>query len=403
MNKTVGATLLVAGCSIGAGMLGLPSVTGPAGFFPSTLFFLLSWAFMLLTGLVLAEVTLSFQLPNISFISMAEKTLGQLGKISTTILFALLFYTLMVAYFIGGGIFIADFASFSCNLDLPLPAASGLLFLVLFIAVFRGVSFIDTFNRYLIAGLFLCYLLLVAVGLPHVELERLERADWSFAYLSVPILIISFGYHNLVPSLASYLDQNEKALKRAIIYGSLIPLFVYIIFEFVILGITPINSHFEWLAAQKNGEIITQVLERAAHSHAVIHVIRAFAFFAIATSFLPIAFSFFDFLKDGFFHSSPLKMTKKSRFLLTSAVLVLPFVIALTRPDSFLLALEYAGGFCAVALFGMLPPLMALFGKKNSTFQKRYFRIANRPILLILLATSFAILLMTLLHRMGRL
>ena len=399
MNKTIGATLLVAGCSIGAGMLGLPSVTGPAGFFPSTLFFLFSWAFMLLTGLVLAEVTLSFQIPNISFISMAEKTLGQFGKISTSLLFALLFYTLMVAYFIGGGIFIADFASFSCNLNLPLPIASGLLFLVLFIAVFRGVSFIDKFLRYLIVGLFLCYLLLIAVGLPHVETKRLERADWDLAYLSIPILIISFGYHNLVPSLASYLDQNEKALKRAIIYGSLIPLFVYIVFEFVILGITPINSRLEWLEAQKNGEIITQVLERAAHSQAVIHVIRAFAFFSISSSFLPIAFIFFDFLKDGISSSlsTPLKMTKKNRFLLTSAVLLLPFLIAITRPDSFLLALEYAGGFCAVALFGMLPPLMALFGKKNSRF-----RVANRAILLILLVTSLAILLMTLLHRMGR-
>jgi tyrosine-specific transport protein len=135
MNKFLGACLLIAGCSIGAGMLGLPSVTGASGFFPSAFFFFLAWAFMAATGLVLAEVTLSFKKEGISFISMTENTLGMYGKISVWILFSLLFYAIQVAYFIGGGIFVRDFFEIAFGLPLSLPFASLFLGVVFFIII----------------------------------------------------------------------------------------------------------------------------------------------------------------------------------------------------------------------------------------------------------------------------
>ena len=391
MNKFLGACLLIAGCSIGAGMLGLPSATGASGFLPSLCFFFLAWLYMLLTGLVLTEVTASYP-KGYSFISMAENTFGKWGAALTWILFSLLFYTIQVAYFIGGGIFVIDFFDLAASVNLTLPVASFMLGLLFFIAITRGFQLVDSLNRYFMVGLLLCYLLLIFAGLPHIELSRLERRDWGGAFLSLPLLIVCFGFHNLVPSLYSYLDGDKKKLQKAILVGSLVPLFIYLAWEVVILGVVPFSFKEEWEEVYQKGEMVTQILQKYSGIDEVVACGRAFTFFAIATSFLPVAFSFFDFLKDAL----KLEPTKKNRALLALLVLLPPLICANTKPDSFLAALEYAGGCVAVLLFGLLPLLMAIKKQKTSTFE-----IAKPRLLGVLFVATCAILAITLLHRLG--
>src|SRR5690348_809155 len=106
MNKTVGASLLIAGCCIGAGMLGIPVVTAQAGFYPSSLVFILSWVFMAVAGVLLAKLVLSFQTPDIHLITMAQECFGRTGKLLTWVLFTFLFYAIMTAYIIAASVLI---------------------------------------------------------------------------------------------------------------------------------------------------------------------------------------------------------------------------------------------------------------------------------------------------------
>src|SRR3989344_6702092 len=55
LGHVVGGTLLIAGTAVGVGMLALPVATGPGGFIPSITIYLICWAFMLCTGLLLVE------------------------------------------------------------------------------------------------------------------------------------------------------------------------------------------------------------------------------------------------------------------------------------------------------------------------------------------------------------
>jgi tyrosine-specific transport protein len=386
-NKSIGAILLIAGCAIGAGMLGLPVMTGAAGFIPSVIFFVLAWAFMATTGVLLGDLVLSFDTPQINLITLAEKCLGSFGKWITWILFSLLFYAIMVAYTIAGGHLIADVISVCFGIDVSVQITRIILVAVLFFALLRGVGFVDFFNRLLMIGLVICYILLIGVGSSHVELKYLERMNFSASFFALPILVISFGYHNLIPSIATYLERKKSLLRRSIILGSVIPLAIYLFWEFVILGIIPFQTAEEWHEARNGGEIITQVLARACGSETVAHIARGFAFFAIATSFLPVALSFFDFLRDGFH----IQQKKVNRAVLALAVLLPPYLIAETNPNYFLVALNYAGGFCAVILFGFLPALMAW--KK---------KIWDRKILVVLLITSLAILGIQLIQELMR-
>jgi len=349
MNKTVGATLLIAGCCIGAGMLGIPVVTGPAGFFPSVTFFVIAWLYMMTTGLLFAKLALSFDLPEVNLLSMAKATLGLSGKIIAWVLFAFLFYALMTAYVIATSVLVSEATGVGFLLSSLLIVAG------LYAVIARGVTLVDALNRYLMAGMILFYLLLVGAGFSSIQLDRLMRADFSLAWVSLPILVISFGYHNLIGSLVSYLNRDAKALYKAIVIGSFIPLLIYVVWEFVIIGIVPNHNMMQWITAEKKGELVTQVLADTVGSHSVLYFSQGFAFFAIATSFLPVALSFGDFLKDGF-QLLGKKLSSRHSALL---VLVPPLFLSISDPSLFLDALDFAGGFCAVTLFGILPTLMA--------------------------------------------
>lgn len=382
MNKTVGAILLIAGCCVGAGMLGIPVVTGPAGFIPSLVFFVVAWLYMLATGLLFAKLALSFDLPEINLLSMTKATLGTSGKIIAWVLFAFLFYAIMTAYVIASSLLVTEVTGAKFWLS-SIALVAGM-----YGVIARGAKLVDVLNRYLMAGMIGFYILLIFSGFPSIELERLERADFSLAWVSLPILVISFGYHNLIGSLVGYLKHDAKALYKSIIIGSFIPLLIYIVWEFVIMGIVPIQDIAKWVSAEKKGELVTQVLANTVGSNQVLYFSQGFAFFAIATSFLPVAFSFVDFLKDGFRTIGKTLSVK----LVALLVLLPPLFLSLSDPTLFLDALDFAGGFCAVTLFGILPVIMAA---KKRLVGYRYLA----PIFLI----SCVVFMIELLHQLGRL
>ena len=93
----------------------------------------------------------------------------------------------------------------------------------------------------------------------------------------IPAVIISFGFHNLIPSLTTYFGQ-PKPLIWTIVIGSAIPLVIYFLWEWIILGIVPLQ---DFKTALDQGEIATEALKNAVGASWVVDVAQAFAFFAI--------------------------------------------------------------------------------------------------------------------------
>lgn len=377
-GSLLGGTLLVAGCCIGAGMLGLPVLSGQAGFLPSVAMFFLCWIFMVCTGLLLLEVNLWYG-GNINIITMAARTLGRPGKIVSWLVFLFLFYSLMVAYVAASGSLITDFIGAATGYHLH-AHFGGLLFCLLFgVLLYLGTGAVDWFNRLLMCGLIISYVSLVAVGFSHVNPELLTHHDWSAVTMVIPAVIVSFGFHNLVPSLTTYFHGDVKSLKWAIILGSAIPLFIYLIWEWIILGIVPLQ---DFKLALDQGEIATEALKNAVGVSWVVDVAQVFAFFAIVTSFLSVALSFVDFLADGL----NIKKTPQGKVILALLVLVPPFACALLYPTIFLLALNTAGGFGAVILFGILPALMVWKGRYTQGLNKAQLVPGGKPLLVFVIA-----------------
>ena len=385
-GSILGGSLLVAGCCIGAGMLGLPVLSGQAGFQPSVIMFFLCWLFMLCTGLLLLEVNLWYG-GEISIITMAERTLGRPGKIVCWLVFLFLFYSLMVAYAAASGSLISDFIEEATGFVLHQSIGSFLFCLLFGLLLYLGMGAVDWFNRLLMLGLILSYVALVVVGSSYVEPKLLQHKDWSAMTAVIPAVIISFGFHNLIPSLTTYFDGQKKPLIWTIFLGSALPLIIYLLWEWIILGIVPLH---EFKAALNQGEIATEALKNAVGASWVVDVAQAFAFFAIVTSFLSVALSFVDFLADGL----KIKKTSQGKMVLVSLVLLPPFICAMKYPDIFLTALNTAGGFGAVILFGILPALMVWKGRYTQNLGFPQLVPGGRALLLAVIA--FAIWVMAL-------
>ncbi len=382
-GHALGGMLLIAGCCIGAGMLGLPVLSAAAGFIPSLVFFVLSWLFMAATGLLLLEVNLWFD-TEVNLISMVKKTLGNSGAGLCWFLFLFLFYSLVVAYISASGSLFSSYLLDLAGIELT-PWVGGLIFTMVFgLLTYIGTQAVDIFNRLLMVGLIVSYIILVVMGIPHVQPKLLLHQNWGASILVIPAMIISFGYHNLIPSLKVYLNGDICKLRWTILLGSSIPLIIYLAWQLVILGIVP-QGHFQ--SALDNGETAASALKTAVGSSWVLSATQHFAFFAIATSFIAVVLSLVDFLADGL----KIKKTYGGRAFLCSLTLIPPFVLAYSYPGLFFMALNYAGAFGAVILFGILPALMVWKGRyiqKQKGFPERVQVLPGGKAMLILIIVS---------------
>lgn len=395
-GKLIGTILLIAGSCIGAGMLGLPVLTATAGFQPSTALFLIAWLFMMTTGLLLLEVNLWYT-DEISLISMTERTLGTIGKWVCWGTFLFLFYSVLVAYVTASGSLFADGLLAVFGISSPAWVGS-LLFTLLFGAlIFYGVSAVDQVNRVLMCGLIASYLLLLYLGAPHVNRDHLQEVNWKASLLVIPPMVISFGYHNLIPSLTTYLQRHRRHLILSIVIGSLIPLAVYLVWEWLMLGIVPMEGPGGYRQILGEGHTATHALAQTVGSSWIATAAESFAFFAIVTSFLSLSLSFVDFLSDGL----GIAKDTAGKALLSTMTLAPPFALALLYPTIFLVALNYAGAFGAVILFGLLPALMVWKGRYYLHKLEQKIVPGGRFTLILVIIFSLTVTLLQLAHELG--
>jgi tyrosine-specific transport protein len=374
-GSVLGGTLLVAGSCIGAGMLALPILTGLAGFFPSLVALLSVWAFMTFTGLLLVEVNGWFS-NQVNFVSMSKEALGQTGRWTAWFSYLFLFYSLLVAYTAASGsVFAAIFLSlFGISIS---ASAASIFFTVLFgVIVYLGTRPVDFFNRILMGGLIITYLGMIGLGIFKIDPKLLNFAAPKYLLFSLPVLVTSFGFQNMIPSLTAYMKGDLKRVRLVIIGGSFMTLLIYLIWSILVLGIVEPSVIF---ASYKKGEEATIALRAALGSSSIIHFAQGFAFFAIVTSFLAQGLTLTHFLADGF----RLTPNKKNLWWLCSLALLPPLVFALSYPEIFYRALSFAGGICAMVLFGILPICMAWVGRYVRKHKSDYHVWGGKSVLIL--------------------
>lgn len=375
-NRFLGSILLIAGTSIGAAMLALPIKSGFAGFIPSAFLLPVIWLFFLVTAFLILDVNLSIH-KETNMVSMAEKTLGLFGKILCWIVYILLLYSLTAAYISGSSPIFSDVIQWIFKVEIPEYISPFLIVIFFGFFVYHGTKTVDWVNRFFMLGLVISYLMLISLAPKEINPSLYRHFDSSALLLAIPILFTSFGYHIIIPSLTTYERHNVKKLRLTLLIGSLIPLAVYFLWEFFVLGIVPIDSlSSAWIEGAPSTKPLIELI-----NHPILETgARLFAFFAIVTSFLGVSLSLKDFLRDAL----KIKKTKKGRLLACLLTFIPPLFFVLSYQRGFLLALQYAGVFVAI-LLGILPALMAW----NLPNYKGFFK--KSLLVTIILGSLFAI------------
>lgn len=357
MNKSkfIGGMLLIVGTSIGGGMLALPVSTAEVGFTNSIFFLILCWLIMTIGALLILEVNL--RLPSGSnMVSMAKATLGLPGQILAWLTYLFLLYTLLAAYISGGSDVLNGLLR---HAHLTLPAwCSAFVFTGLFsLVVYAGIRAVDYVNRGLMFGKLGIYLLLVLIISPHISTTILHGGSISAITGSLMILVTSFGFASIVPSLREYFNDDVTALRKVILLGSLIPLSCYIVWDAVIMGVVQRDGAQGLIAlasSQHTTSGLTDSLSTAVKNQWITGFFSFFTSICMVTAFLGVSIGLFDFLADGL---SLKKSGLQGKWTLALTFLP-PLAVVLINPGIYLHALAYAG-VCCVILLLLLPAIMS--------------------------------------------
>ncbi|EOF4705197.1 MAG: tyrosine transporter TyrP [Klebsiella huaxiensis] len=360
-NRTLGSILIVAGTTIGAGMLAMPLASAGVGFGVTLVLLIALWALMCYTALLLLEVYQHVP-ADTGLGSLAARYLGRYGQWATGVCMLFLLYALTAAYISGAGELLASSLNQWLGWTLP-PAVGVLLFTGIGgTVVCIGTSLVDLFNRFLFSAKIIFLAIMLALLLPHIHQINLLTLplQQGLALSAIPVIFTSFGFHGSIPSVVSYLNGDIRKLRRVFVIGSFIPLVAYIFWQLATLGSID-SPTFTALLAQNAGlnGLLEAIREVVASSHVELAV-HLFADLALATSFLGVALGLFDYLADLFQR----KNGPAGRIQSGVITFLPPLAFALFYPRGFVMALGYAGVALAVLAL-MLPSLLVMKSRKQ--------------------------------------
>ena len=347
----VNACLLILGTSIGVGMLGMPVELSKGGFLPGTFFLLFTWVISLITGLLFLEVMSYLHRREVNFASLAEDFIGFGAKVFLVFVYLLLFLSLLFAYVKGGGGFIADLMPY-------VPTWLGtLIFLAIFLPlIIKGPKMIVKINTSLAFLMIVAFIILISLGLGEVHCGNLTHYDWMSSYRSSPLLVTSFGFHIIIPSLFIYLNKNKRLLRWAIVLGTTTTMIIYLIWNTYILGVVPLEGEISLTTALQLDQTAISPLKKILASAFMTQLAQIFYFCALTTSFLGVSFSTIDFSFDAF----KLKKTLKNKILLVVYIFVPALILSSTNLRVFYLSIKFGAALACVLLLIIFPAVLSV-------------------------------------------
>ena len=234
------ASSIIVGTIVGVGIFALPYAFAQTGFFIGLALLFFFAAVFLYLHLLYGEVVLRTRRKK-RLVGYAKKYLGQWGKItaSTAALFGLL--GAQLAYLIIGGKFLSLLFE-----KTPSPAHTWLFMIIFSLAGSlvmlknsRAIAKVELLmSIFLIALIFLIF----GAAAPKIETENFLYLHPSNAFLAYGVILFSLSGTIAIPETIEYLKKKKNHnFKNAIIFGTLLPVSLYILFVIATLGVAGRN------------------------------------------------------------------------------------------------------------------------------------------------------------------
>lgn len=373
LNKSIGGIFIVAGTTIGAGMLAAPLVSAKVGLLTSIIVLLLLLPFMLYAALIALEINLYFG-KGLSVSLMAKKTIGKTGAALGAISIAWLFYALLTAYTSGAATLLSGLMVSTTRENSGYESFFALLIVVVLgLSIFFGNKWADYTNRFFFLLKTICFVSVLWFLFPHIK-----RANFSIHAVTVedlaliiPVFFTTYGFHGSIPPLVDYLKRGFKKTASVFSIGTSIPFIFYTLWIVTCLGCVPESgpSSFQTLQEQGGGvDRFLNILSAQTSTPIFSAIGNLFALLAIFTSFIGVGMGLFNFIEESLSRFTK----KKFRPILSAGITFLPpLLFNMLAPDSLFVS---ALGFAAIALSILaiiLPCWVGLHLSKHSNFSSR--------------------------------
>ncbi len=367
--SVLGGAMIIAGTAVGAGMFSIPIVTSGVWFSGSVALLIYTWACMLISGLMILEATLNYP-TGASFHTMVKDLLGKGWNTLNGLSITFVLYILTYAYISAGGSIIAHTLEGIVGTS---QTAAGLVFaIIVAFIVWLSTRAVDRLSTILIGGMVITFVMSVGDMFIHVQPAVLfNRGESDASYLpyalaALPYLLTSFGYHGNVPGLVKYYHKDSGAVVRSLVYGTLLALGIYILWQYVIQGNIAREAFKQVIAEGGNIGSLLKQMGNVSSSQAVGQLLNAFSYMALASSFLGVSLGLFDFLADFFKFSDNAAGRTKSALV----TFVPPTLAALLFPNGFLYAIGFAG--LAATIWAVIVPAMMARASRRRFPQAEY-------------------------------
>jgi len=424
MLTILNASFLIAGTTVGGGFLALPTVIAPIGFVPSSIAFVGVWCYFLFQSWTVVECLFytraiqqqrrqekrneeqeqndndssSSSLSSSSspgIVSVANQIFGTNGKFITVFLLALLMEATLVSQISRAGTLLLPLSSsfLSSSYKMNCAAVSISIASLVFTQSSKVTASINSILTFLFCTM---AILLFGVGFPNATWSHLFTAGSSssssgwIATLpkAIPTILQLLVYAEILPTVCTLCDYNLPIIRKAILIGSIVPCILEIGWVALGIGLVPPSSGVVGVVGRAVVDPVDVLLQTNNPVQAPLFVL---AMTAIATtiigSYLALQSMLHDLFSSNHHHqsSSPPKKNdgngtnnaaikkggnetkrkwKRQSFAATSIVTP-ALLIASTSPDLFLQAIDFAGSYPVLLLWGIFPPIVAILQRRR--------------------------------------
>lgn len=394
-NKTLGSTLIVAGTTIGGGMLAMPLTSAGMGFGATLGLLIALWLLLCYSALLFVELYQSVD-SDAGIGTLAEQYYGTFGRIVSTAVLIIFLYAILSAYVSGGSSLLAAFLPTIVDTETTTRLAGVIFTLIFGLFIVMGTGSVDALNRLLFGTKIAAFLLVLLLLLPNVSLDNLLAVPLDNALIisASPVFFTAFGFHGSIPSLNKYLGGNVKALRISILVGTAIPLLAYILWQMATHGVLSQNAFTAILEQEPTLNGLAVAMSRVTESSFIGVIIRLFSALALITSFLGVGLGLFEALEDLLKRLN----LPAGRPLLGGLTFIPPMLFAFFYPQGFIAALGYAGQM--FAFYAIVLPI-AMVWKMRRAGQFHYRVKGGYPALLVALVIGVFIVLVPFLIEAG--
>lgn len=369
-SRSIGGGLLLVGVVTGAGLITLPAVCAALSLFQASLLLVFAWSVMTLSALFVWRQTLFFPVNKNSLASMVGHTFGRKGKIFYHAANSLLLYILIAAYITGASDSLQSKIHLYSNIFFPLSLAKIVITVILGAWITGGARKIDYANRFILAGKFIVFLILIGLMVPHISLtesEFFKQSGKGSILIALPVLFVVFGLHPTIPSVVSYAGK-DRSLWKVIFLSTTFPLILYLLWIF------SANSIVRTIDLHSNLNY-QDVLSALGKNRGRV-LVSSFVDLALVSSILAVGLGLYDsWYEFWVFGRTRCQQEILAKILAGLGSFFPPLILTLIWPKGFLALLSVAALIASVTVI-IIPALLFLFTLKKTGRMNYYLGIA---------------------------